>query len=569
MLNRLKLSVSAKISIICGVIVLLILSLNTVIVNRITAGLVSSIFTEYVGQVERTLDNQGDELKIALKNRIAIISRVCASASSTFLYNIDTKALEQVLMSYMDFDGLIAIEVFDENNEPFLAIWRKGKDLSNGRIIPESVVLDKEFSYAIDSIYENNKIGSVRTYYSEADIITQIAAKKDHAAKTVASFRKTVDAQSGRATLIQVGILFCVVLVLVCAVTISLRVIMGRPMRHLMDMVIDLVQGKGDLTKRLRIETKDEIGELADWFNRFIERMQTLIKGFSENVEVLNTSSMTLTDVAETMTGHARGVSEKSRSVAAATEEMSSNMSQVAQASENATSNVSMVAAATEEMNATFTEISTNSEKAVAVTGDAVQKAKSASEKVNELGKAAADISKVTEVITEISEQTNLLALNATIEAARAGEAGKGFAVVANEIKELAKQTAEATQDIKKKIEGIQASTDGTVSEIGDISQVIDSVNHIVSVIVSAVKEQDVATNEIARNTEQAALGIQNVHHSMAESSKVASDIASDIAEVNSAATDMSASCMKVNESAEKLSDLSVTLSTQVGQYRF
>jgi methyl-accepting chemotaxis protein len=568
-LNRFKLSVSAKISIICGVVVLLILSLNTVIVNRITTGLVASIFTEYVGQVERTLDTQGEEMKIALKNRIAVLTRVCAGASSTFLYNIDTKALEQVLLSYMDFDGLMAIEVFDENNEPFLAIWRKGDELSNGPAMPDTIVLNKNLSYASDSVYENNKIGSVRAYYSEADIIKQIDSKKDHSAKTVATFRKAVDARSDRATLIQVGILFCVVLVLVCAITISLRFIMGRPMRHLMDMVIDLAQGKGDLTKRLRIETRDEIGELADWFNRFIERMQLLVKGFSQNVEVLNTSSMALTDVAETMTGHARGVSEKSRSVAAATEEMSSNMSLVAEASENATSNVSMVAAATEEMNATFTEISSNSEKAVAVTGDAVQKAKNASKKVNELGKAAADISKVTEVITEISEQTNLLALNATIEAARAGEAGKGFAVVANEIKELAKQTAEATQDIKKKIEGIQASTDGTVSEIGDISQVIDSVNHIVSVIVNAVKEQDVATSEIARNTEQAALGIQDVHRSVAESSTVASDIAANIADVNSAATDMAASCMKVNESAEQLSDLSVTLSTQVGQYRF
>lgn len=567
-LENLKLSVSAKISIICGIVVLVILSLNTVVFNRISSGLVSFIFTEYVQKVEQTIDTQADELKNALKDRISIITNVCASASANFLYNINTNALKQVLGSYMDFDGLVAIEVFDENNEPFLAIWRTNGELKDGRAIPENMANNKDMSYASDSLYENNKIGSVRVYYTDEMIIQQVSEKKKKSIETISSFRNVVDTKSSHATLLQVVILVCVIAALVFSITLSLRSIMGKPMHYLTAMVIDLVQGKGDLTKRLKVNTKDEIGELADWFNKFIERMQSLIKGFSENIEVLNSSSTTMSDLADLITEKAQNVSDKSRTVAAATEEMSSNMVLVAKASEQTTSNVTMVAAATEEMNATFNEISANSEKARSVTGDAVSKAKNASQKVNELGKAATEISKVTEVITEISEQTNLLALNATIEAARAGEAGKGFAVVANEIKELAKQTAEATQNIKIKIDGIQKSTDGTVSEIGEITQVIDAVNHIVTLIATSVKEQDVATNEIAKNIEQASMGIQEVHQSVSESSSVASEIAVDIADVNSAADEMASSCTNANKSAEQLSDLSDKLRQQVGQYK-
>lgn len=155
-------------------------------------------------------------------------------------------------------------------------------------------------------------------------------------------------------------------------------------------------------------------------------------------------------------------------------------------------------------MTTTINEIAQNTEKANTITGEAVSEAKGASDNVDELGSAAQEISKVTETVTEISEQTNLLALNATIEAARAGDAGKGFAVVANEIKELARQTAEATQDIKRRIEGIQDSTSGTVTKIQQISKVINDVNDIVSTIASSVEEQSVTTKEIATNVAQA-----------------------------------------------------------------
>jgi methyl-accepting chemotaxis protein len=187
---------------------------------------------------------------------------------------------------------------------------------------------------------------------------------------------------------------------------------------------------------------------------------------------------------------------------------------------------------------------------------------------VNELGEAAKAISKVTEVITEISEQTNLLALNATIEAARAGEAGKGFAVVANEIKELAKQTANATMEIKEKISGIQDSTSVTVSEIGQITQVIGDVNDIVATIAAATEEQLAAAREISGNISQASTGIQEVNESLAQSSAVSSEIAKDIADVNQESAKMTNSSSQVDMSANDLKGLADELELVVGRFK-
>ncbi len=324
----------------------------------------------------------------------------------------------------------------------------------------------------------------------------------------------------------------------------------------------------GDLSRSLNMNRKDEIGMLAASLDNMNFRLREMVKTIVNGVSIMSASSDDLSAISELMAGRATNMSEKANTVATATEQMSANMNSVATASEEASTNVKMVATAAEEMAATVNEIAQNSEKARSITNDAVDQAKSASDKVNKLGNAADEISKVTEVITEISEQTNLLALNATIEAARAGEAGRGFAVVANEIKELARQTPEATRDIKSKIEDIQSSTSVTVTEIGQISDVINKVNEIVSVIAIAEEEQNVTTREIAGNVANASIGIEEVNLNVAQSSTVSGDLVSDIAELNESAADMSENISKVNLNAEDLSKLAAQLKEMVGKFK-
>jgi len=330
----------------------------------------------------------------------------------------------------------------------------------------------------------------------------------------------------------------------------------------------DIAQGEGDLTVRLAVTSDDEVGELSKWFNIFMEKLLAILKEIGVNADTLTTSSNDLSGLSSNMSDGADNMSSKSNTVATAAEEMSTNISSIAAAMEQASTNMSLVATAAEQMTATINEIARNSENARSITGSAVSKANDATQKIDELGKGAQEIGKVTETITEISEQTNLLALNATIEAARAGDAGKGFAVVANEIKELARQTAEATQDIKDRINKIQSSTSGAVTQVEGISKVIHDVNEIVTTIATAVEEQSVTTKEIAGNVSQASGGIQEVSENIAQLSTVAGEIARDIADVNQSSNDMSNSSSHVDMRSQELSKLAAQLKSMVGKFK-
>jgi len=341
-----------------------------------------------------------------------------------------------------------------------------------------------------------------------------------------------------------------------------------NPINKAVEGLKDIAEGEGDLTMRLQVTSQDEVGEMAKWFNTFIEKLQGIIKQIAENAASVGTSSKILNELSGNLLSNAGNTSQRATSVAAASEEMTANLNNVAAAMEQSATNTNMVAAASEEMTATITEIAENAERARSVSSEAVGQAQNASGKMTELAEAANKIGKVTETITEISEQTNLLALNATIEAARAGEAGKGFAVVANEIKELAKQTAEATLDIKTLIEDVQSTTKSAGGEISQISNVIGGVNDIVATIATAVEEQTATTQEIANNIAQASQGIQEVNENVNQSSIVSADITKDITEVSDAAQSISDNSNEVQSNANDLQARSNELNEIVGKFK-
>lgn len=328
------------------------------------------------------------------------------------------------------------------------------------------------------------------------------------------------------------------------------------------------IMSEGDMSQQLNIDRNDEIGVLAKALNDMAGNLRRMFKDIATGVQTLASSSTELNAISQQMSTGSDQTSGKAQMVATAAEELSSNINSVAAAMEQTSTNMSMVASAAEEMTATITEIAQNSEKARSITDKAEHQAKTASERVQNLGQAAQEIGKVTETITAISAQTNLLALNATIEAARAGAAGKGFAVVANEIKELAKQTADATEEIKTRIKGIQDAAGSTVDEIVQISTVITQVNEGVGTIAAAVEEQSATTRDIAGNVAQASQAVEEVGRNVAESSSVTAEIARDISEVNQAAAEIANSSSQVNLSAEELSRLAEQLKEMVSRFK-
>jgi len=323
-----------------------------------------------------------------------------------------------------------------------------------------------------------------------------------------------------------------------------------------------------DLTSTIDIKNMDEIGALMDALNKMGASLRDIIVSMGKNAETLSSSSIGMSSIAEEMATSSEQTSEKSDSVSSAAEEMTENMNSVAASMVQSSANINTVASAAEEMNSTINEIAQNAEKARDVTLEAVDKANNSTRIMNDLSESATDIGKVVETITEISEQVNLLSLNATIEAARAGEAGKGFAVVANEIKDLAKQTSEASMDIKLKINNIQESSAGSLSSIEEISKVISDVNEIVSTIAAAVEEQSSATSEISQNISQASSGIEEVNANVNKSSVVAAEITSDISSVNQSSSEIAEKSSKVKLSAEELSSLAARLDELVGQFK-
>jgi len=404
---------------------------------------------------------------------------------------------------------------------------------------------------------------------THADMMMAMA--KQHA---IGSLDEAAHATAGAATMLSsaqmtmsigLGIMVAAGMVIAWLITRGIT----RPLTSMVGFLNTIAQG--DISHDVPVELsarKDEIGILGNAAGAMAANLKKMLQDVTNGVQTLASSSTELSAVSTQMSSNASQTAGKSASVATAAEEMSANTTSVAAGMEQASTNLASVATATEEMTATIGEIATNSEKARSITADATQQTAKASGLIKELGHAAREIGKVTETITSISSQTNLLALNATIEAARAGSAGKGFAVVANEIKELAQQTATATEDIKSKITAIQNSTAGTVQDIEKINDVIKQVGDIVATIASAIEEQSTVTKDIAGNIAEASTGVKDANQRVAQTASVSQGIAREIAGVNQASGEMTTGSTQVQTSAGELSKLAEQLKGMVGRFK-
>jgi methyl-accepting chemotaxis protein len=306
--------------------------------------------------------------------------------------------------------------------------------------------------------------------------------------------------------------------------------------------LLQIAQREGDLTKRLDVRRQDEIGEMARWFNIFVEKIRGIVTSIGQHAQVLAASSTELTMSATEMSKAGEQTAIEAQEAAGITEEV--------------VGHIRTVTAAAKEMNDCILQIAKQTADSVTIAGQAVSIVSETNVTIEHLGNSSAEIGNVLKVINSIAKQTNLLALNATIEAARAGEAGKGFAVVANEVKELAKQTALATQDIGRKITAIQTDSKDAVGAIRHIGDVIHQISEITNTIAGAAEEQRATSGEMTRS-------LNNAH---VESAKVARLISDKVMTRTRQTAD---GLTAVLQTSEELAQMATELKNLVGQFKY
>ncbi len=531
-----------------------------------TSSQASSAAGRQATALEAVLRVQMQASQDALETKGRSLAGLVANLAPAALLTFDTAALNALCQQAGSDRDVQECSVLDGKGKPVATFHKGGQGTASGQAIRVNA----------EVMQNEKKVGQVVLAVSLASVREQESRLKSGYAALESTMRESYGAMEGgvreqsRSQIregaflaLKTGIA-AVLLGLVCALWISSTI--GRPLRRAVT-VLDLV-AEGDLTQRLDVSSRDEIGQMARALNQTLAKMSLSVEEIKRGAGQVAAASRELSVNSSQMSGGSRDASDKAHRVARAAEQLSANALSMAAGMTETTANLVSVATATGQMTATIDEIAGNSEKARRITVDANRQALAITERMGLLGTAAREIGNVTQTINEISAQTRLLALNATIEAARSGSAGKGFAVVAGEIKNLAQQTAVATEDIRNRIATLQTSAAGSIGEIEKVSHVIREMSDIVASIAAAIEEQSVSAREIARNINEASTGVGKTNKRVAESSQATQGIAQEIAGVDQAASRMADGSEHVRSNAADLSRVAEQLQSTVALFQ-
>ncbi len=406
--------------------------------------------------------------------------------------------------------------------------------------------------------------------------LVQLTSIGDELNKTTQGFstqsmqRVTVDTNANQKLLtnsrnVVIGL---TVIALVLGIVIALFITnsLTKPMMQILDIVHAIADG--DLTKESTINSKDEIGNLGGSLNESLAKLRSVLSETLDSSNMLAQSAIQMNDTSAGLLEKSTNMNDRSSTVAAAGEELSSNIGTMATTADELSSSAQSVASAVEEMSASINEVAQNCAKESEIAGQANREAESARQVMSELGQSANEISKIVEIINNIAAQTNLLALNATIEAASAGEAGKGFAVVANEVKDLARQSAQATEQIGKQIEEMQGKTHTSITTINSITEIIEEVSTIAVTIASAVEEQSVTTNEISSSLGGVSEAINNLAINIQHAASGANEVSENIQEVSLSAQESVEGANNSSAASYELTQIAETLRELVSKFK-
>lgn len=365
-----------------------------------------------------------------------------------------------------------------------------------------------------------------------------------------------------RATFLTVGLSTLLLLIVAFLVARSIT----RPIRACVTAMDQLA--RGDLTTQVALARSDELGDLGKSINACIANLRQLVGSLTQSASDLVRSAQVLTETSHSQAAAAEETTVQANTVASAGEELSINSRTMSESATQITQSTGTVAAAMEEMSSSIQEVARNCAQESEIARKADTQARQTRELMGKLDESARQIGKVVELINRIAEQTNLLALNATIEAASAGEAGRGFAVVANEVKELARQSASATEDIRKQVALIQENAGASMRSLDEVAKVIEQVSHISSSIAAAVEEQSATTSEIVGTIHNVSTATGSLSRNVQQTAEGAAEVARNISGVSQAAADGARGAARISASATELNALSTSLGGLVSRFK-
>jgi len=472
-----RFGISFRTSAISGLTVFILLLISSVIFLKLESGLVDYLIGEHVKSVETTITEQAGSQKAELSENMKVNAEICGGIASNFLFNFDEEGLAKALSPYMKLAAIRAITVVDNKEKPFLAIW-KAPEIKTGKELPGDLKLNKDLSWSADSIYEKEKVGQVRIFFTDALVNREIQKNKGQMKKEITAFQKTADKSFQNALIGQIGVTLGVVLALIITITLCLRFIAIKPLNR-------------------------------------------IIKGLQEAAEQVAAASSQVSSFSQDM---AQGASEQASGI----EETSATLEEISSMTRQNAENASQVNhMMTEEAAENFNKIK-----------EQMDKMKTAIASTVESGQETA---KIIKTIDEIAFQTNLLALNAAVEAARAGEAGAGFAVVADEVRNLAMRAADAAKTTSELIENSGAKIEETSQLNARMVELMNQNSATAERVTVLVGEIAAASKEQAQGIEQVNLSVTEMERVTQSSAAGAEESASASEEMSAQAEEMQA----------------------------